>query len=92
LRAPHGGNSIRMEPISEARYHDPARIGVEESWSSPQFSMAATAAIGTLLLMALFFFSTVHLLHGWWWGLFAVPAVLVGASTLQALQTLADSL
>jgi hypothetical protein len=68
--------------MTQPQYAEPGRV-VEEP-VGPQLLTGATASLGILLLMGLFAFSTGGLIHGWWWALFAVPAVLVAGAVASA--------
>jgi hypothetical protein len=68
--------------MTQPQHREPGRV-IDEP-SGPQLLTGATASLGILLLMGLFAFSTGGLIHGWWWALFAVPAVLVAAAIASA--------
>ena len=68
--------------MTSSQYVEPARAIDEPPW--PQLLTGATGSLGILLLMGLFAFATGGLIHGWWWALFAVPALLVAAMIASA--------
>ncbi len=52
--------------------------------------MAFTGVAGLLALLALFALGTGNLLHGWAWGAFAIPALLLAIAAGTALHTITE--